>query len=205
MTWLIGITGGIGSGKTTVCKIFESLNIPVYYADVRARFLMNHDSELKSRIREILGKDAYHRNGRLNRAFVAQTIFNNKSLLQAINGVVHPAVHQDSVTWFQGLKDVPYALYEAALLVENGSYKSFNKLIVVAAPEELRIERVMKRDKVKKKQVADRIKNQLSESDKIAVADYIINNDETESIDILVKELHHQILSNIHDNISNPH
>ncbi|NNF33701.1 MAG: dephospho-CoA kinase [Saprospiraceae bacterium] len=205
MTWLIGITGGIGSGKTTVCKIFESLNIPVYYADAKAKYLMNHNPALKTRIKEILGKGAYHRNGRLNRPFVAQKIFNNKNLLKAINQAVHPAVHQDSAIWVQGLKDVPYALYEAALLVENGSYKSFNKLIVVAAPEEMRIKRVMKRDKVSKEQVSNRIKNQLPESDKIALADYIINNDETESVDILVKELHHKIISDIHDNISKPH
>jgi dephospho-CoA kinase len=205
MTWLIGITGGIGSGKTTVCKIFESLNIPVYYADARAKHLMNHNTDLKSHIKDILGKGAYHRNGRLNRPYVAQKIFNDKSLLKAINAAVHPAVHMDSASWAQELKDIPYALYEAALLVENGSYKSFNRLIVVAAPEDLRIRRVMKRDKVSEDQVANRIKNQLPESDKIAVADYIINNDETESVDTLVKELHHKILSDIHDNISKPH
>ena len=202
MSWIIGITGGIGSGKTTVCRIFESIGIPVYYADIRARYLMNHNRKLKAQIKKILGHKAYHRNGRLNRRYVADKIFNDKKLLKAINEVVHPAVHLDAADWYQSQVNVPYALYEAALLVENGSYKSFNKLIVVAAPEELRIKRVVKRDKTNLKQVGARIRNQLPEKDKIAVADYIINNDETQSVIKLVIELHRKLLSEISKNVS---
>jgi dephospho-CoA kinase len=204
MTWLIGITGGIGSGKTTVCKIFESAGIPVYYADTRAKYLMNHHRPLKQRIKEILGDAAYHRNGRLNRPYVAQKIFSNKNLLKSINSAVHPAVHEDAAAWYSKQKDVPYVLYEAALLVENGSYKSFHKLIVVTAPEDMRIQRVINRDKVSRKEVHNRVRNQLPESEKAAVADYIINNDETSAVEEIVIQLHHKILSDIDNDISKP-
>ena len=202
MSWIIGITGGIGSGKTTVCRIFESIGIPVYYADDRAKYLMNYNKELKSQIKEILGNGAYHRNGRLNRPYVASKIFNDKSLLKAINSTVHPAVHMDAAQWFQSQGETPYVLYEAALLVENGSYKSFNKLIVVAAPEDMRIDRVVSRDKVDRSDVKARINNQLPQSDKLAVADYVINNDETQSIVKTVIELHRKILTEIKEDVS---
>ena len=194
----VGITGGIGSGKTTVCKIFESMGVPVYYADKRAKYLMTHNWELKTKIKSLLGKNAYHRNGRLNRQAVAQKIFNNRSLLEKVNSLVHPAVHQDALAWFSSLDKTPYALYEAALLVENGSYKSFDKLIVVSAPESLRIDRVVRRDKTSRKEVALRIKNQLPESEKIKVADYVIVNDETHSIIESVVKVHRNLLNEIH-------
>jgi dephospho-CoA kinase len=193
MTKIIGITGGIGSGKTTVCKIFESLGIPVYNADVRAKYLMNHDVRLKGKIKSLLGKEAYHRNGRLNKAFVAKKIFNNKELLAGINAIVHPAVHHDAALWAQNNPDAPYLLYEAALLVENGSYKNFYKIIVVTAPEALRIARVMKRDGIEESAVRARMKNQLPDGKKTALADYIINNDENESILQAVVRIHRDI------------
>ena len=198
MTLRVGITGGIGSGKSTVCRIFETMDIPVYYADARAKHLMNHNWELKSKIKTILGKKAYHRNGRLNRPHVASLIFKDRKLLEKINSLVHPAVHEDAIKWFTYLDDVPYALYEAALLVENGSYKNLDKLIVVSAPEEIRIKRVMKRDKVNRETVLSRVKNQLPEADKIKVADYVIVNDETHSIIESVVIVHRKLLKEIH-------
>ena len=190
----IGITGGIGSGKTTVCEIFKSMGIHVYDADNKAKKLMNHNKALKAQIKSILGPAAYHRNGRLNRAFVASKIFADKKLLTKINKVVHPAVNQDALTWFKLLEKSPYALYEAALLVENGSYASFDKLIVVTAPEELRIERVMKRDKTSKAAVQARMKNQLPEKAKVKVADYIIVNDGKESLIEQVVHVHRELV-----------
>ena len=193
----VGITGGIGSGKTTVCKIFESMGIPVYYADKRAKYLMSYNWELKLKIKSILGKDAYHRNGRLNRQYVASKIFNDPKLLNKVNSLVHPAVHEDAMAWFKSLRGIPYALYEAALLVENGSFRNLDNLIVVSAPKELRIKRVVKRDKTSKEEVIKRINNQLPESKKIEVADHVIINDETHSIIESVVKVHRNLLKEI--------
>lgn len=190
----IGITGGIGSGKTTVCNIFKSIGIQVYEADLKAKKLMTHNKALKAQIKSILGPAAYHRNGRLNRAYVASKIFADQKLLGMINKAVHPAVNQDAVIWFNSIKESPYALYEAALLVENGSYALFDKLIVVTAPEELRISRVMKRDKTSKAAVQARMKNQLPEKDKVKVADYIIVNDGNESLIEQVVHVHRELV-----------
>ncbi len=189
----IGITGGIGSGKTTCCRIFETLGIPVYYADPRAKKLMTSDKLLKAQIKELLGKDAYFRNGRLNRGFIASKIFNDKALLKKMNGMVHPAVGRDVIAW-ASQQDAPYILYEAALLVENGSYKNFNKLIVVSCPQEERIRRVMSRDDVDMKDVKARMKHQLPESKKLAVADFVIVNDGQEMLIPQIMEVHEQIL-----------
>lgn len=190
----IGITGGIGSGKTTCCRIFETLSIPVYYADTRAKKLMNSDKILKSQIKELLGKEAYHRNGRLNRGFIASQIFTNKSLLKQMNALVHPAVGRDVIGWAMQ-QTAPYVMYEAALLVENGSYKNFTKLLVVTCPEDERIRRVTSRDGTTIKDVKARMKNQLPESDKVAVADYVIVNDGNELLIPQIMDIHEQILT----------
>jgi len=188
----VGITGGIGSGKTTVCKIFEALGVPVYYSDIEAKRLMYQNKALKNNIKELLGNGAYFRNGRLNRAYVAQKIFNDKELLQKMNGLVHPAVHEDVKQWYQQ-QTQKYSIQEAALLVENHSYKKLDYLIVVTAPEELRIQRVMDRDNVSYESVKQRIKNQLPESEKVKVADFIINNDLQSSLIQQVYTIHRMI------------
>lgn len=189
----IGITGGIGSGKTTCCRIFETLGIPVYYADTRAKKLMTSDKTLKAEIKALLGKEAYYRNGRLNRGYIASQIFNDKALLKKMNGLVHPAVGRDVIGW-ASQQDAPYILYEAALLVENGSYKNFTKLLVVSCPEKERIRRVMERDDVDMKDVKARMDNQLPESIKIAVADYVIVNDGQEMLIPQIMDVHERIL-----------
>lgn len=171
----VGVTGGIGSGKTTVCKIFEGLDIPVYYADIEAKRLMNHNKALKSKIKGILGKEAYHRNGRLNRKHVASIVFSDKEKLEQLNQLVHPAVREDALRWSND-QNSKYTLQEAALLVENGSYKQLDYLIVVTAPVEMRIKRVVKRDKSNFDQVKARMDNQLPEKAKKKVADFIIDN-----------------------------
>lgn len=189
----IGITGGIGSGKTTCCRIFETLGIPVYYADVRAKKLMTSDKLLKSQIKDLLGKESYYRNGRLNRGFIASQIFNNKSLLKQMNALVHPAVGRDVIDWATK-QSSEYVMYEAALLVENGSYKNFTKLIVVSCPEEERIRRVTARDGTTVKEVKARMRNQLAEEKKIAVADYVIVNDGNEMLIPQIVEIHEELL-----------
>jgi len=190
----VGITGGIGSGKTTVCRIFESIGIPVYYADHRAKALMYHNAELKQGIKLLLGSEAYHSNGRPNRAVIGKKIFADKALLQGINELVHPAVRADFLRWSNEQKST-YVLQEAALLVENGSYLQFDRLITVTAPLEVRIQRVMKRDRVSKEAVMSRVNNQLPEHKKVAVADYVIQNNARKSLVQQVWKVHNAITS----------
>jgi dephospho-CoA kinase len=191
----IGLTGGIGSGKTTVCKIFQSIGIPVYYADPRAKALMSFDPVLKAVLKKELGPEIYHRNGRLNRKVMANLIFNNKDKLNTVNALVHPAVNRDSANWMKD-QDASYCIYEAALLIENGSYKNFDKLIVVTAPEELRVYRVMKRDRITKEQVLSRISSQLPQDQKNHLADYLIINDGDHSLIQQVADIHRDIIIN---------
>ena len=187
----IGITGGIGSGKTTVCRIFEALGIPVYYADSRAKWLMVNDTDLVNSIIDLFGKQAYLDDGGLNRAYIAQLVFNDQSLLSQLNALVHPAVAHDTLRWNEEQIDVPYTLKEAALLFESGSHLRLDKVIAVSAPEKLRINRVMQRDQISEAQVRSRMDKQMPEAEKIAMADYIIYNDGEQSLVSQVIEIHH--------------
>lgn len=189
----VGITGGIGSGKTTVCRLFEKMDIPIYYADVEAKRLMTYDKDLKQKIKNLLGKEAYHKNGRLNRSFVASIIFNDKEKLESMNALVHPAVAKDGKAWFDR-QTTKYAIKEAALLVENESYKQLDFLIVVTAPVEMRIKRVVKRDKSDYNQVKLRIANQLPEIQKKKVADFIIDNSGDVSLISQVWKIHRKLM-----------
>ena len=192
----VGITGGIGSGKTTVCKIFETLGIPVYYADDRAKWLMMHDQGLKKQIIEIFGPAAYLENGQLNRTYIGQIAFTTPDKLKALNAAVHPAVAKDSVIWNKAQKEVPYTLKEAALLFEAGSYKLLDKIITVTAPVEMRIERVMQRDQVDRAAVLARMDKQWPEKEKVERADFVINNDDQKGLIKQVLAIH-QALSKI--------
>jgi len=175
----VGITGGIGSGKTTVCRMFEELGVPVYYADDRAKYLMQHEHFLIDSIKKHFGVEVYA-NGRLNRALLAGKVFNQPEKLKLLNSLVHPAVFKDTEEWLQKLpKSTPYCLKEAALLVETGSYKNLDALIVVTAPEQMRMERVVQRDGVQPADVSARMQHQLPEAEKIKRADYIIENNGT--------------------------
>lgn len=171
----IGITGGIGSGKTTVCQIFETLGIPIYYADARAKWLMSNDENLKSGILDLFGPEAYL-DHQLNRPFIAGIVFQDRSKLDQLNQLVHPAVAKDSLNWHLA-QTAPYTLKEAALLFESGSYQQLDQIIVVTAPKNIRIQRVMKRDQVEEAAVVARMNNQMPENEKVALANYIIYND----------------------------
>ncbi len=190
----IGITGGIGSGKTTVCKIFEALGIPVYYADDRAKALMVENEQVRTQVRKHIGGESYFNDGQLNRGYIAQVVFKDKEKLNVLNRIVHPAVLEDGLKWHNSQHGVPYTLKEAALMIESGNYKFLDKLIVVRAPEELRVKRVMKRDEVKAEAVYARMRNQMPEDQKLRYADYIIINDGNHS---LIKQIWaiHQNLS----------
>ena len=189
----VGITGGIGSGKSSVCKIFEVLGVPVYYADDRAKALMIHNNELVAGIKAHFGEEAY-KNGQLDRTYLADQVFNNKKALAALNGLVHPAVAKDAALWHKEHLSAPYTLKEAALLFEAGSYKQLDKIIVVTAPKAVRIARVMQRDGVTAEQVEARMNNQWTEEQKVALADYIITNDGQHELIDQVLQLHKELL-----------
>ena len=180
----VGITGGIGSGKTTVCHIFESLGIPVYVADYWAKWLIMNDPEVKQAITGLFGPEAYLPDGAYNRALVSGIVFHDPEKLAALNAAVHPAVERHARAWHeaQAQQGVPYTLKEAALLVENRSYQLLDRLIVVTAPEDLRIRRVMQRDGISEAAVRARMKNQLPEAEKVQVADFVIVNDGAQSL-----------------------
>jgi dephospho-CoA kinase len=192
----IGITGGIGSGKTTVCRMFEELGIPVYYSDDRAKYLMQHEHYLIDLIKKNFGEDVYE-DGKLNRQLLASRVFHDKEKVALLNSLVHPAVFRDTERWVmeQQATEVPYALKEAALLVEAGSHKYLDKLIVITAPLTVRLKRVVERDKVDSTDVMARMKNQLPEEDKVKLADFVIANDsDTEHLRQQVQKIHQQLV-----------
>lgn len=189
----IGITGGIGSGKSTVAAIFEVLGIPVYYADHRAKWLMVNHPALVASIKKVFGDDAYLVDGQLNRAHIAKIAFNNPEKLQKLNALVHPAVKIDYEQWHAQQQNVPYTLKEAALLFESGSANELDAIIEVFAAQKIRIDRVRKRDGLTRKQVLSRIKNQMPEREKRKLADFVILNDGKKGLINQVLALHHQL------------
>lgn len=192
----VGITGGIGSGKTTACRIFEELGIPVYYADERAKYLMQHEHFLIEQLKKNFGDEVFE-NGKLNRAYLAQRVFGNEVHLSLLNSIVHPAVFRDTERWLdeQSPKNVPYTLKEAALLIESGSYRTLDKLIVVTALPDVRIARVTQRDNTTEEAVMERIKHQMPDEEKIKLADFVIDNSGTiEELKKDVMEIHHQLI-----------
>jgi len=190
----VGITGGIGSGKTTVCKIFEQLGIPIYYADDRAKRLMVNDLKVVSALKTLFGEKTYHEDGRLNRQHLANLVFKDKALLEKLNGIVHPAVHKDGIQWNKLQNNVPYTLKEAALLFEAGSYKALDKVITVYAPKEIRLERVIKRDQTTREAVLARMDKQMEDKKKVHLADFVIFNDGKKPLIPQIYRLHQRLL-----------
>jgi len=195
----IGVTGGIGSGKTTVCSIFEHLGIPVYNADNRAKQLMQEDDELKKKLRLAFGWDVYTKDDVLDRAYLAKIVFNNPPQLRILNQIVHPAVFQDYAKWVEEQASLghPYSVKEAALLIEAKSYKELDKIIVVTCPIDIRLERITKRDGIRREEVLKRIDNQLSDRDRLKHADYVIKNSTNFSLIRQVLTLHQEFLKEI--------
>lgn len=191
----IGITGNIGSGKTTVSKIFEILGIPVFYADDAAKNVMTTDPILIEGIRSAFGAASYFEDGTLNRKHIAGIVFNDEKELAKLNSLVHPAVFRAFDSWVIHTKDAPYVMKEAALLFESDSYKMCDKTIMVTAPLELRIKRVMHRDNLTCDEIMARNEKQFSEEKKIELADFVIRNDDTELVIPQVLELHEKFLS----------
>lgn len=186
----IGITGGIGSGKTVVSKIFNVLGIPLYNADERAKWILANNLEVKEGLIQLFGKEAFQ-NNQLNRQYISQQVFNDKAKLEKLNALVHPQVGLDFEKWLEGKQQFPYILKEAALLFEAGSYKGLDKIITVYAPLELRIQRVLERDPFRNEEGVKKImKEQIAEEEKMERADYIIYNDEKKMLIPQVMKLH---------------
>lgn len=190
----VGITGGIGSGKSTVCRVFDQLGIPVFYADEEAKHLLNEDNEVRKYIIELFGEDLYDTNNKLIRPKLASLIFNDKLALSKINSFLHPLIINHFNQWADQQK-APYVIEEAALIYESGHDKLFDKIIVVTAPLEIRISRVMERDCTSREKVLERINNQLDEETKREKADFIIENDNRQMLIPQIINIHNLLLS----------
>lgn len=177
----VGITGGIGSGKSTACKVFRALGIPVFEADAEARKLQNTDPVIRQQLIELFGTDVYLPDQTINRKFLAPIVFNNPNLLLKLNEIIHPVVRKAFYDWYEK-QDAPYVLHEAAILFETGFYKMMDKTITIATDENQRIERVMKRDGVTDQQVIARLRNQWTDEERIKHADFVIHNNDDELI-----------------------
>ncbi|WP_282055085.1 dephospho-CoA kinase [Maribacter luteus] len=189
---IVALTGGIGSGKTTVANMFKNLDVPVYDSDKEAKNLMMSSKKLRKDIKALLGDLAY-KDKTLNREYIAKKVFKDKGLLKQLNEIVHPAVRKDFLKWAKK-QGAAYVIQESAIVFENKQEDFYDKIILVTAPQEIRLERVIERDNVSKSKIMDRMGNQLDDEDKIKMSDYVIDNitlDETRS---KVKEVHGLLL-----------
>lgn len=191
-TKIIGLTGGIGSGKTTAAKYFEELGFPLYNSDLRARKLQNENPEVIQKIKDVFGEEAYNDEG-MNRPFIASKTFNDKEKLKQLNAIVHPAVFNDFKTWIEE-QNTDYVIKEAAILIESGSYKDCDIIISVVADKEIRITRTIERDGLTREQILNRMANQLTDEERKEYSDYIIDN--SQDLNYL-----YQQVKNIVDNI----
>jgi dephospho-CoA kinase len=189
----VGITGGIGSGKTLICKIFEKLGAPVFYADQEAKKILNKDRQVIEKIKHTFGQEIYDKNG-INKANLANIIFNDSEALDKINGIVHPVVKDYFKEWLNTV-DYPYAIEEAAILLETGSHQDLDYTILVYAPRELRISRAMQRDGATRTDIENRMKNQIADEEKFKKVNYVIYNDDSRMIIPQVLEIHEQLMN----------
>jgi dephospho-CoA kinase len=193
MVLKIGLTGGLGSGKSTIAKVFEVLGIPVYYADTEAKRIMNEDPLLKAEIVRQFGPESYADN-QLNRPYLSTIVFNNRDKLALLNSIVHPATIRDSKEWINR-QSTPYAIKEAALIFESGSQDSLDYIIGVSAPTHLRIQRAMQRDQLTREQVQQRMSKQIEEVIKMHLCDFVVYNDEVKPVIPQVLEIHKKLIA----------
>lgn len=193
----IGVTGGIGSGKSTICKIFYELGAPIYDADSRAKWILGNDEVLRKQIIEKFGAQSYNEKKEINRDYLAAQVFNDSEKVKILNSLVHPRVGQDYSYWAENTPSkTGYIVKEAALLFESGSYKALDKLVTVEAPQELRISRILKRDPFRKsEEIRGIIAKQMTDEQRRALSDYIICNDEKNLVIPQVLKLHEEFLS----------
>ncbi|MCF0060957.1 dephospho-CoA kinase [Dyadobacter chenwenxiniae] len=186
----IGITGGIGSGKSVVCKLFSCLGIPVYNADSRAKWLTNHNPQIIESVIALLGNESYTREGNYNTAYVSSLVFNNEELLKKLNAIIHPVVMQDTTDWVGNHAGLPYVVKEAAIMNKAGDRNSLDYVVVVEAPLELRITRILQRDRRSEAEIRAIVKRQVSDEERKKVGDFFIQNDEESALIPQVLMLH---------------
>ena len=189
----VAITGGIGAGKTVVCRVFEKLGVPVFHADVVAKELLNSNFDIKKNLIELFGDDIYQKNETIHRKKLAEIIFNNHIALQKVNRIIHPVVFDEFNQWAE-MQQTPYVLQEAAIIFENGHADRFDKIITVTAPVEMKIERCMKRDEISRELVLERMKNQIPDEEKAKHSDFVIVNDDREMILPQILKIHHSLI-----------
>ena len=192
---IVGLTGGIGSGKTTVAKAFVDLGIPVYIADEEAKKLMNQSKVIKRKLIDLFGHQAY-KNNKLNKPFIAGIIFNDKSYLSQMNEIVHPRVASHFKKWVLK-QNAAYVIKEVAILFENSGYMSCDLVITVTAPKAVRIERLLSRDNTTVEHIVAIMENQWEDSDRVKLSDFVIQNTDLEDTKQQVLEIHHEILNKI--------
>ena len=189
---IVGLTGGIGSGKSTVANLFRKLGVPVYDSDKEAKLLMNTSDKIKKALVKLLGKESYI-DGKLNRVYISNKVFTNPELLADLNAIVHPQVKKHFKAWC-AQQNYKYLIQESALIFENKSQNNYDKIILVTAPLEIRVARVVKRDNSSKDAVLQRVNNQLLDSEKIDFSDFIIENIDIKSTTESIKKVHDQLL-----------
>jgi len=189
---IVGLTGGIGSGKTTIAKMFQELGVSIYIADIEAKKLMHTSNEIREELVAAFGEETYV-DGALNRAYLSNIVFNQPEELQKINAIVHPRVGQHFIDWHAARSEEKYIIKEVAILFENGSYKHCDKVITVVAPLETRFERLLKRDQTTREDIQSRMNNQWNDADRIALSDYVIHNEDLEKAKAQVMEIHQEI------------
>lgn len=198
----VGLTGGIGSGKTTIANLFAlHFSIPIYISDTKAKELVANNKQLQQEIVALLGEEAFVE-GRYNTSFVAQEVFSNKEKLDKLNAIIHPYVQQDFLQWKQS-QQAPYVIKEAAILFESGSYRDCDFIIMVTAPLEERIKRVMLRDKIDRETVEKRIKNQWNDEKKIELSTFVIENREIDKNLDKIGIIHSKIVKMTAENVRN--
>ena len=188
----IGLTGGIGSGKSTVAKVFEVLGVPVFYADIVAKEMMNTNAALRNKLIEAFGEEVYANNV-INRSYLSSIVFKDETQLERLNAIVHPVAIAEAGQWF-AQQTTPYTIKEAALLFEAGTAKELDYIIGVSAPQEVRIQRVMKRDGIGEEQVLQRINKQMDEAEKMSLCDFVLINDEQQMLLQQIIKLHKELL-----------
>lgn len=187
---LIGVTGGIGSGKSMVCRLFECLDIPVYYADSRAKWLTNHDPEIREKVMALLGPLSYDAAGRYNTSFVASVVFKDEDLLKELNAIIHPVVMRDTREWVMGHSGMPYVVKEAAIMAKAGHSNALDYVVVVEAPVDLRVKRILQRDNRSEQEIRAIIERQVTDAARKEIADFTVNNDEKAALIPQVLALH---------------
>lgn len=190
----IAITGNMGSGKSTICKVFEILGVPVFYADYHAKIFLNKKT-CKQQIREKFGKEVFDKKDQIDKKSLAKLIFHDKKKLQQLNAIIHPLVFNKFEQWVNQHKEKPYCIQEAALIFETGNYKRFDQVILVYAPEETLIQRITNRDQISNHDAQARLANQMDQEEKRKMADYVIYNDNTKLLIPQLLELHQYFLS----------